>query len=442
MNQSNNFTKSILMLSVPCAKPQVGKPGSGAQALYAWQLAKQLNRSGHHVDLVTRCFEDLPEFNEVGDNFRVWRIPFAGHMFVGKAEVHNYLFDFARDLLARTQNQGRQYSLVYSLGWDGGPTGQKIAEELGIPHVHTPYALAWQEQWYGKDTTNSTEKQRRFAERVRQEFLTFHACDHIIAISQHQAELLQKQYNVLPRHLTVIPPGIDVDRFSPVREPERQALRRRYGLQGHDLLTVGSTTAGKGYDYLIQAMPIVLELAPDARLIAAVTDADTNQRGGMAALKELAAQCGVANRIKWIEHIAEEDRANYYRAASVFALPLRDNSFGVANLEAMACGTPTVVTVQDALSHFISFGKQALLAGSEQPGELGAVLAIPLLYPAVAQELSVTGARFARRHFSWQVIARCVLAVLDGVQRHKGRQRRTVTRPRPAAFRPKTIQKR
>jgi mannosylfructose-phosphate synthase len=418
----NNQPTSILMFSVHgyvSAEPELGKPDTGGQVVYVLELAKRFSRLGYHVDLVTRRFEDQPEFDEVNENFRVWRIPFGGKSFIRKEDMHDHLGDFVTNCLAAIRNRGRQYGIVYSHYWDGGWAGQKIAEELGIPHVHTPHSLGW---WKQRDMgaemdEKRMEKKYRFEERIRQEFLIYRNCDHIIATTEPQTELLQKHYDVLERRITVIPPGMDENRFSPVRMEELKDLQKRYNITGRDVLTVGRMAANKGYDLLLQAMPTLLTLVPEARLVAAIGSEKSEQDDkGIAELKKLAKELGVANKIVWVKYIPDEDLANYYRAAGVFALSSRYEPFGMAAIEAMACGTSTVVTVHGGLSEVIDFGNQALFADPNRPVEFGTMMALPLLYPTLAHELSVEGSRFARRNFGWTGIAKRILALFDRVQ--------------------------
>jgi len=418
-----NLSNSILMLSIHGyvdAEPELGRPDTGGQVVYVLELAKRFSRLGYHVDLVTRRFEDQPEFDEVNQNFRVWRIPFGGPNFIRKEDMHDHVGDFVTNCLAAIRNRGRQYGVVYSHYWDAGRAGQKIAEELTIPHVHTPHSLGWWKQRNMEDnerTPAELEKAYRFEERIRQEFLVYRNCDHIVATTQPQTEYLQEHYDVLERQISVIPPGMDENRFSPVRQEEWDRLTKQYGVSGHDVLTVGRMAANKGYDLLLEAMPTLFELVPDARLIAAIGGEDSEQDDeGVAELKSLASELDIDERIVWPQYIPDEDLANYYRAAGVFALPSRYEPFGMTAIEAMACGTSTVVTVHGGLFELIQFGNQALYADPQRPVEFGAMLALPMLYPRLAHELSVEGSRFARRNFGWTGIAKRIVSIFEQVE--------------------------
>lgn len=417
--QQSQYYSSILMLSLHGyvgAEPEFGKPDTGGQVVYVLELAKRFSRLGHYVDLMTRRFEDQPEFDQINEHLRVWRIPFGGDEFIRKEDMHDYLGDFVTNALMNIRDRGRQYNVVYSHYWDAGWAGQKIAEELVIPHVHTPHSLGWWKQHnMGADMDAAEMEERyRFEERIRKEFLVYRTCDHIIATTIPQDELLQQHYDVLERHITVIPPGIDENRFSPVRQEEKRELQARYGVSPNGVLAVGRMAANKGHDLLIEALPTLITLVPDARLVAGIGGEESEQdEAGVAELQKLAKKLKVDDRIDWVRYIADEDLANYYRAATVFALSSRYEPFGMVAIEAMACGTPTVITTHGGLAELIDFGTQALYADPNRAAEYGVILAMPMLYPNLADELSVEGSRFARRNFGWTGIAKRILEVFD-----------------------------
>lgn len=422
MDQPGRFTNTILMLSLHgyvAAEPELGKPDTGGQVVYVLELAKRFSRLGRRVDLVTRRFGDQPEVDEVNENFRIWRIPFGGRDFIRKEDMHDHLGNFVTNFLSAARNRGVQYDIVYSHYWDAGWAGQKIAEEMGVPHVHTPHSLGWWKQaTMGEDmSAEEMEERYRFEERIRAEFLVYQMCDHVIATTEPQTELLQAHYDVLERHITVIPPGMDENRFAPTRKEERVRLREEHDLLPNDVLALGRMAANKGYDLLLQAMPVVFELVPEARLVAAIGGEESEQDDvGVGELRRLADELGIADRIHWVQYVPDEDLPDFYRAASVFALPSRYEPFGMVAIEAMACGTPTVVTVHGGLFELIQFGRHALYADPFRNAEFGAMLAMPLLHERLAQELSVEGARFARRNFGWTGIAKRILSIFDAVQ--------------------------
>lgn len=407
---------SLLMISLHgyvAGSPELGKPDTGGQVVFVLELAKRFARLGYQVDVMTRQFEDQAARDVINDNLRILRIPFGGRDFIRKEDMHDWYGDFVTNALATIRKRRLQYDVVNSHYWDAGVCGQKVAEELQIPHIHTPHSLGW---WKRQDMSGAPPEEMagyRFEERIRKEFVLYRNCDHVIVTSEQQAELVAEQYELPREHITMIPPGIDENRFTPATPATVKAARQRLGIGPTDVYVVGRAAENKGYDLIIQALPALRELQPEARLVLA---AGANSEADQALLDQwaaVAAESGVAEAVDWRGYVADADLADHYRAAGVFALPSRYEPFGMTAVEAMACGTPTVMTVHGGLHEQIDFGRHALVADPKRPVEFAVMLNMPMQYPRLRETLVVEGARFARRVFGWTGIARRTLNIFE-----------------------------
>lgn len=416
MNAPKSPNSSILMLSLHGyvgAEPELGKPDTGGQVVFVLELAKRFARLGHKVDLVTRLFDKQPEFDRINPNLRVWRIPFGGKDFVRKEDMHEHLRDFVTNFLAEAKRRNLRYDVVNSHYWDAGWAGQRVAEELQLPHIHAPHSLG---SWKRKDmsgTRNDNEKTYRFTERIEKEFLTYRNCDHIIATTEQQIDIIARDYGIPRDHITLIPPGIDEQRFTPAQPSRIKEIRKELGFHPDDVYCVGRAATNKGIDLLIHCLPALRRLVPKARIQLAIGAGSARDRERVGSWKRLVTELGIEKAVKWIGYVADDAMADHYRAAGVFALCSRYEPFGMTAIESMACGTPTVSTVHGGLHEAIEFGTHALYADPKIPEEYAAMLAMPLRYPALHERLSVEGARFARRQFGWTGIARRTLALFD-----------------------------
>jgi mannosylfructose-phosphate synthase len=407
---------SLLMISLHgyvAGSPELGKPDTGGQVVFVLELAKRFARLGYKVDVMTRRFEDQPAEDVINENLRILRIPFGGKEFIRKEDMHDWYGDFVTNTLAMIRARKLGYDVVNSHYWDAGVAGQKIAEELQIPHIHTPHSLGW---WKQHDMEGNPPEEMagyRFEERIRKEFVLYRNCDHVIATTEQQVDLIAREY-VLPReHITMIPPGIDENRFTPTTPDRVAKARARLGIGPKDIYVVGRAAENKGYDLIIQALPALRALQPEARLVLA---AGANSDSDIALLdqwKGIAAEAGVSDAVDWRGYVADEDLADHYRAPGVFALPSRYEPFGMTAVEAMACGTPTVMTIHGGLHELVEFGRHALVADPKRPEEFAAMINMPLQYPWLREALTVEGARFARRVFGWTGIARRTVAVFE-----------------------------
>lgn len=409
----------ILMLSLHgyvAAEPELGLPDTGGQVVFVLELARQFADAGHTVDIVTRRFEDQPEFDEIDERLRVWRIPFGGGEFIRKEDMHEHVGEFSKRFVAEIIGQQLAYDVINSHYWDAGWAGQTIGEELGITHVHTPHSLGWWKRHDMKGDDQQLESNYRFEERIRKEFLIYRRCDHVIATTHHQVEVLREHYEVPEHHIAMIPPGIDETRYTPVTQAQASQLRKKLGFSPNDVYTVGRAAANKGYDLLINALPDLRDAVPGAGLQLAVGADSEKDRGMVAKWRQMATELGVGEHVHWLGYVEDDAMADHYRAAPVFALPSRYEPFGMTAVEAMACGTPCVVTVHGGLEEMFDFGAQALFVDPKRPRELAVMLSMPLRYPRLRERLAIDGARFARRRFGWRGIAHRTLIVFEQVR--------------------------
>ena len=438
------YRGSICMLSTHgyvAAEPTLGQPDTGGQVVYVLECAKALRLLGYKVDVVTRGFGGQPEVDEMRPGLRVLRIPFGGEEFVVKEDFHDIVDEGIANFLKKIDADGIEYDLISSHYWDAGVIGQAVAEKLDIPHVHTPHSIgAWKrEQMNDGNTPPDKIKEYRFEERIAAETKIYKACAHLIATTHQQEDRFIKYYELPDDKITVIPAGLDETRFKPLPDDDIPAVRERLGFQHHDILALGRMARNKGYDLLVKAMPRLLELVPDARLMLAIGHDDSEQdQKQINELRRLAASLGVIDSVVVYGYVADDDLPDVYRAAAVYALPSRYEPFGMTAVEAMACGTASVITTRGGLRESVEFGTHALWADPEREGELAYCLALPLLYPAIRDQLEEQGSTWARKNFAWRGIARQMLDVFsrDDVLNRKlptGAPRKGVSKKLPAS---------
>jgi glycosyltransferase involved in cell wall biosynthesis len=161
------------------------------------------------------------------------------------------------------------------------------------------------------------------------------AADAVVTHTRSYAETSPVLKNFLDR-IIINPLGVDVKRFNP--EVKDNGIREKYKLKDKFVIfALGRLVPYKGYQYLIKAMKYLDE---DYVLII----------GGNGILKDslmkLANDLNLKNRVIFAGFVPETQKASYYAACDVFCAPSisRGEAFGVALLEAMACGKPVVAT--------------------------------------------------------------------------------------------------
>jgi mannosylfructose-phosphate synthase len=401
------------------AVPPLGAADTGGQVVYVIELSRKLAQLGFEVDIWTRRFGDQPELEPVGDRVRIVRMPCGGPDFIPKEYLHEHLHEWGEHALRFIARHGLKYSFIDSHYWDAGIAGQHLAEALDVPHVHTPHSLGlWKLRQMEKDYPDDKarfEKQYNFARRIQEERKLYADCALVIATTPPQMDFIVQDYETPAEKVRMVPPGYDDNRFYPVSEASREAIRRRLGFDGRVILALGRLARNKGYDLLIDAFPVVLKREPKAVLHIAAGGRDMNPREAelLAELRRLAENTGHADRIHFGSFIADEDLADYYRAADMFVLCSRYEPFGMTAIEAMASGTPTVVTVHGGLYRALSFGRHALFADPFDRDDLGITMAKIFRHPRLRTRLSRMGAHKARSLFTWTGIAQQLVAAVE-----------------------------
>jgi phosphatidylinositol alpha-1,6-mannosyltransferase len=112
---------------------------------------------------------------------------------------------------------------------------------------------------------------------------------------------------------------------------------------------------GKGVDTVIRALPQVLQAVPSAHYVV-VGDGDDRPR-----LEALAEQMGVGPRVRFVGHLRESELRERYRQADVFAMPSRQEGFGIVYLEAMSFGKPVLAAACGGAPDIVIDGQTGFL---------------------------------------------------------------------------------
>lgn len=187
----------------------------------------------------------------------------------------------------------------------------------------------------------------------------------------------------------VVYPGFDADRFHPGVDP---------ALASDDpiVLFVGRLVESKGIFDLLEAVSNL-----DGRQELHVVGDGTES----AAVRRRARELGIADSVVLHGEVPHPELPAYYAGADLFCLPSRDESFGMANVEAMAAGLPVVTTDLEGIKTYLVNGENGLLARANDPRDLADKLAMALESPQLRTRLGEQ-AREDVQAFTWREQAR------------------------------------
>lgn len=191
--------------------------------------------------------------------------------------------------------------------------------------------------------------------------LAYSRASTLICVS-HFTRGLAKKLGIRPDQIEVIQNGADAGRFQVLPVEVKQDFARKLGLQSSpNLLTVGSVTERKGQEVVIRAMPEILREFPSTRYYMAGLPQEQPR------LERLALELGVAQSIRFLGRVSQEDLVGWYNCCDIFLMTSRtthsgdSEGFGIAAVEAALCGKPAIVSSNSGLAEAVVDGHTGLL---------------------------------------------------------------------------------
>ncbi len=387
---------------------QPGTGDAGGMNVYILSVARLLAEQGIAVDVFTRSRSaDSPDVELLAPGSRLIRVPAGPRRPVKKDDLPHLLPTFLGGVLAHAAGDHHHgghspYDVVHSHYWLSGWVGTHAKEIWGAPHVASFHTL-------GK-VKNSAMAAGDGAEppvRLRGEQRVVRRADRILAPTTTEAGHLVDLYGADPSQIRIVAPGVDRRIFAPMPKDEARA---RLNLRDRRLLLfVGRLQPHKGPDVAIRAFAEAVWADPRVTdgVVLWLVGGPSGEKsaGAIKRLEALASALGVANRISILGPQPHSSLATYYSAAEALLVPSRSESFGLAALEAEACGTPVIATASTGLRHLVIDGETGFLVdGWEPEGYSERILAL-LADRQLARRMGEAAPRHAGR-FSWDSTVR------------------------------------
>jgi glycosyltransferase involved in cell wall biosynthesis len=222
----------------------------------------------------------------------------------------------------------------------------------------------------------------RLIRAARRESVAARHADLVIAPSAYACRRACEEYGVDPSRTRVVPNGIDLDHWPPL--PPAGGPPR--------VVAAGRLIRRKGLDILVSAWPAVAEAVKGA-VLDIVGDGPERD-----ALTRLAATLGVSSSVRFHGATSQSELRQLLLGGCVFCFPSRQEAFGLALLEAMACGRAVVAASAASIPEVA--GDAAMLVEPGSPEALSSALVHVLSDPALQTALAERG-RVRALGFTW-----------------------------------------
>lgn len=249
-------------------------------------------------------------------------------------------------------------------------------------------------------------------------FPLLHNSDSIIAVSKEIERAVQKEYFVQAKKIYTIYNGVDLSLFSPSRKNGR-SIRKKYGINENDqvLLLLGKTEKAKGMHLSIQAMPKVLQVFPNVKLLI------VGKGPYLKTLETLADKLDVLQNVIFCGFVPNKETPSYYNACDIYLNPtLLIEACPFVTIEALATGKPVIASRIGAIKSIINDGETGFLI---KPGDFRdlAKKTIQLLKDeSLIKEMSKKAREKALREFNQENMIENTIKVILKVIREKNKR--------------------
>ncbi len=190
---------------------------------------------------------------------------------------------------------------------------------------------------------------------------------HIFSMSDFTRKSIASVHGVGLEKISLLPGSFDSDAFNISSKPEY--LLNKYGLKENQpvILTVcrfDKSEQYKGYDKVIEALPEIIKTLPDVRYILVGSGNDMDRVRGIVSKYKLESHVILAGAF------TGKELCDHYNLCDCFAMPSKQEGFGIVFVEAMACGKPVLAGNQDGSVDALNKGELGVLVDPDNVREI------------------------------------------------------------------------
>lgn len=424
---------------------------TGGQTKYVVELARALAEEPGvgRVDLITRLIEDpavdddyAQPLEQIGERANIIRIPFGPKKYLPKEKLWKWLSCFVDSALLHFHDVGRTPDVIHAHYADAGRVGGDIASLLGVPLVFTGHSLGHEKKRRLEESgmkPSTIESRFNITERIEAEERALSNASLVVASTHQEVETQYSTYDHFRKaRAAVIPPGVDLDRFTPPgRLWGQPAVYDRIAKFLRNprkpwILALSRADERKNIHTLLDAYGQSPELQEKANLVVVAgsrDDIEQMERGPRAVLTDMLLRIdryALYGKIAYPKTHAPDEVPDIYRAAAktrgVFINPALTEPFGLTLLEAAGSGLPLVATDDGGPRDILARLKNGLLIDPLDADKMAEALLDALSDSARWRRWSNAGVRLAHRHYAWSGHAKQYLRELRKIARRPRRK--------------------
>jgi sucrose-phosphate synthase len=411
-------------------EPQLGcDADTGGQVKYVLELARELasHANVREVELLTRQIfdskvsDDYAQTEEqISENAKIVRIPFGPRRYLKKESLWPYIEMFVDQTLVHFRRTSIP-DVIHGHYADAGMAGAQLARLLHVPFIFTGHSLGRvksQRLSLGEAEIEALEEKYKFRARYEAEEMALETAAMVVTSTNQEVSQQYELYDhYQPSCMEVIPPGVDLDSFSPPgegwQEPPIAHELERFLREPHKpiILTMARPDERKNLETLVRVYgnsPELRELANLVMVLGTRDDLRALPKGQQQVINNvlhLIDLYDLYGKVAYPKQHTSADVSDLYRLATslqgVFINPALTEPFGLTLLEAGASGLPIVATNDGGPSDIIGNCENGLLVDPLDDKAIEHALLRVLTEPQQWKQWSDNGITGTRKHYSW-----------------------------------------
>jgi len=441
---------------------------TGGQTKYVVELVRALGKRPEvaRIYLLTRLIDDPQVSNDyaqaielISDKVSIIRIPCGDTAYLPKEQLWDLLDNFVDNTLDWLSNQDHLPDIIHTHYADSGQVGSRLAHHFGVPLIHTGHSLgrSKRKQLLASGLKASDiELKYNISRRIEAEEETLGAAEMIITSTRQEIEEQYGAYDFYqPEFMRVVPPGTDLQKFTPPDNTEFQqdifCELCRFFLHPKKpiILALSRPDPRKNIVSLIEAYGESSHLQKLANLVIIAgnrDDINDLDDGAKQVLKDILLtidRYDLYGKVAYPKHHSAVEVPQLYRIAAqskgVFINPALTEPFGLTLIEAAASGVPIVATEDGGPQDIIENCQNGYLIDPLNKQDITDKIIKVLSDRKQWETLADNGIMGVRKHYSWEAHAEKYLQLLKPIIKNTEPMVRMCLSRRPMLYHDRAI---
>ena len=251
---------------------------------------------------------------------------------------------------------------------------------------------------------------------VEKKLVTQGNCQKFIAVSNLTRDIFLQEYNIDPRRVTVIHPGVDLNDYATAdKRLIRADIRKEYGFSSEEpiILFASMNFEIKGLDAIMLSLARLKARQHSIKLLVA-------GKGNVRKYTQMAREANIADDVVFTGMLSKENLIRLYLAGDIYIMLSKFDTFGMVVLEAMAAGLPVIISSNVGAKDIVQEGENGFIISDTSDADYIAAKIALLLDENIRRQMAEAAYQTAAQN-TWDDVTKKYAAIYENLlAEHRG----------------------